>query len=249
MRSLPKAAISAALSSLLLLPIAGTAAQEATPAATYSCETATSGSPVAGMPMTGEMPHASGGMHGSTPMAGMDHKAMDTDLMYIDMMIPHHESIIALAEAALPRLQDERLREIAEAVIATQQPEIDELRDLRQAFYGDPDPMPMDNAMMGSMMEVMPGMSGNMDDMALQMNSAALVATFCAAENPDLAFIDLTIPHHQMAIESSEIVAEQAAHPEIRGIAQRVIEVQQAEIATLTEIRADLTGEATPANP
>jgi uncharacterized protein (DUF305 family) len=47
---------------------------------------------------------------GRTPAAGMDHMAMEFDQMYIDMMIPHHQSIIALAQAALPRLTDERLR-------------------------------------------------------------------------------------------------------------------------------------------
>lgn len=197
--------------------------------------------------------HDMAGMDMGSPMAGMEMgqtsspEAMaEFDQLYIDMMIPHHASIIAMAEAALPRLTDERLREIAQAVIATQEPEIAELRDLRQRFYGSPDPAPMDMTTMTMMDESMPGM-GTMEDMAFQMDSAAQVAAICAAEDVDLAFIDLTIPHHQMAITASEAALERAVHPEIRDIAERVIAAQEREIETLTEIRQDLTGEASPA--
>jgi uncharacterized protein (DUF305 family) len=100
---------------------------------------------------------------------------------------------------------------------------------------------------MGAMMEMMPGMSGAMPQMASMMNAGDLVATFCAAENPDLAFIDLVIPHHQMAIAASEAALAQAEDQEIRNIAQDVIHAQQQENETLADIRAELTGEATPA--
>jgi uncharacterized protein (DUF305 family) len=217
-------------------------AQEATPAA-YNCDSPMTGVPMAEMPMAamGNMPMMTG-----TPMAGMGHM-MPVDQMYIDMMIPHHQSIIAMAEAAMPRLTDERLREIAQAVIATQRPEIDALRDYRQQLFGDSMPMPMDSAMMEAMMQIMPGMPGTMPQMASMMNAGDLVATFCAAENPDLAFIDLVITHHQMAIAASQSALAQADNQEIQDIAQDVIDAQQLEIETLVEIRAEIAGEATPA--
>jgi uncharacterized protein (DUF305 family) len=187
------------------------------------------------------------GMVMGTPSV-IDHDEMELDQAYIDMMIPHHASIVAMAEAALPRLTDERLREIAQAVVATQQPEISELRGYRERFYGSPEPIPLDHAMMAAMADLMPGMSGTMDEMTFQMDVGSQVAAICAADNPDLAFIDLTIPHHQMAIEASETAAVEANHPEVRDFAQRVIVAQQHEIDTLLEIRADLAGEATPAS-
>jgi uncharacterized protein (DUF305 family) len=161
------------------------------------------------------------------------------------MMIPHHQSIIALAQAALPRLTDERLQEIANAVIETQGAEITQLQEYREAWYGDPTPMPMDEAMMAAMGQMMPGM-GDMEAMAAQMDAEALVAAFCAVENPDLGFIDLTIPHHAMAIAASEAALEQAAHPEIQEVAQQVIDAQQREIEELTAIRQSLAESATP---
>ena len=223
-------------------PSLGAAAQDATPAA-YSCETVETtggaGTPAAAM---GDM----AGMDTGTPMAGMDQMAMELDQVYIDMMIPHHAGIIGLAEAALPRLQDERLQEIAQNIIDVQSAEIEELRGYREQFYGDPEPMPMDEVMMGTMMEMMPGMSGTMEEMAFQMDPAAQAAAICAAEDTDLAFIEMTIAHHQMAIEGSEPVVVGAAHEEIRAFAQRVIDDQQREIGELESIRADLTGDGTP---
>jgi uncharacterized protein (DUF305 family) len=216
--------------SILWPSASGTFAQAATPTAITCEELAAQG---AGTP---EATHDDMAM--GTPPAEMEHMTMELDQMYIDMMIPHHQSIIAMAQAALPRLTDERLREIAQAVIAAQGPEIAELREYREAWYGDPEPMPMDDGMMEAMNEMMPGMSGTMAEMALQMDAAAQVTAICAANNADLAFIDQTIPHHQMAIEASEAVLDNAVHPEIREVAQRVIAAQQREIDELTAIRS-----------
>ena len=229
------AAFILALSVMAPLSLVSIAAQEATPAMMHACVVggSTPGAMTHAMPMAG------------TPTAGMDHMAMEFDQMYIDMMIPHHESIIAMAQAALPRLQDERLREISNAVIETQGAEIAQLREYREAWYGDPNPMPMDEGMMAAMDEMMPGM-GDMESMATMMDAEALVAAFCAAENADLAFIDLTIPHHEMAIVSSEAALEQATHPEIQEVAQQVIDAQQREITELTQIRQHLAESATP---
>jgi uncharacterized protein (DUF305 family) len=105
----------------------------------------------------------------------------------------------------------------------------------------------MDEGMMAMMMEMMPGM-GDIESMQMQMDPDVLVTTFCSAEDPDLAFIDLTIPHHQMAVMASEAALEQATHDEIRTIAERVIQDQQREIDELSAIRQELTGEATPAS-
>ena len=72
------------------------------------------------------------------------------------------------------------------------------------------------------------------------------MAAICAAEETDLAFIELTIPHHEMAIAASEAVVEGSENAELREFAQGVIEAQQREIQAQTAIREDLTSAATP---
>ncbi len=172
-------------------------------------------------------------------MAGM---AMEFDQVYLDMMVPHHASIVAMAQAALDRLEDERLREIALTIVDTQSAEIEELRGYREQFYGSAEPMPMDQHMMDAMTQMMPGMGGSMEE----MNPDAQVALVCGAEDTDLAFIDLTIPHHQSAIAASEAALDQATHDEVRAFAERVIEDQRREIDELSAIRQELYGSATP---
>jgi uncharacterized protein (DUF305 family) len=235
--------MAAIIPAFVLIPVftpPDVAAQEATPTMTYSCEAAMTASPMVGME----------GMAMGTPAAADDHDmasaSVEFDQLYIDMMVAHHASIIALAQAAQDRLTDERLQTIAANIITAQQAEIEELRGYREQWYGSPEPMPMDGSMMGMMMEMMPGM-GDMTSMQMQMDPEALVTTFCGAEDPDVAFIDLTIPHHEMAIMASEAALEQATHDEIRTIAERVIQDQQREIDELSAIRQELTGEATPA--
>ena len=203
-------------------------AQLATPA-TYSCDFA--GTPAA------------------TPaMAMMDGEAtpttMDFDQTYIDMMLPHHASVIALAQAALPRLQNADLQTIAMNIISSQRAERQELSGYREQFYGSATPEPVD-VVMEAMATTMPEAHDlMMADMAM-MDSDALVAEFCARSDADLAFIDLVIPHHQSAIAASQVAVTQATHPEIRAFAQRVIDAQQAEVDQMTAIRATLTT-ATP---
>ncbi len=229
--------IAAALAALSLLAPAASmmrAAQDATPAPVSCADVTAPGA--AGTPAA---------MAGRSDMAGMDHMAMDLDLMYIDMMIPHHASIVAMSQAALPHLMDERLQAMAQSIIDAQSVEIEELRGYRETFYGAADPMPMDVAMVEAMDEMMPGMSGSMKEMDFQMDSAAQIAAICMAKDTDLAFIDLTIPHHQMAIESSETVAAEAAHAEIQVFAERVIADQQREIDELEQIRDSLLGSTT----
>ena len=199
----------------------------------------------AGTPAVGGMMDHSG--HGSgSPMSmgtpghgGMMHEA-EFDLMYIDMMIPHHESIIALATVAVDELTHPRLIEIANAIVATQQSEIDELKQLRAEWYGDAEPVSME------MMMGMPGMSSDMAMMEQQMSAEWQVQTFCAAEDKDLAFIDQVIPHHQMAVDASRAAVEMATHPELVEIAQAVITAQEAEIAEIELIRSEITAVATP---
>jgi uncharacterized protein (DUF305 family) len=62
---------------------------------------------------------------------GMEHgsadevaNAVDVDQKFAEMMIPHHDGAIAMAEAAKERAQHEEVKELAEAIIEAQEREI-----------------------------------------------------------------------------------------------------------------------------
>jgi uncharacterized protein (DUF305 family) len=62
------------------------------------------------------------------------------ELAFIDLMIPHHQSAIEAARLALERAEHEELRALAQAIIAAQQREIDQLRAWREAWFPAPAP-------------------------------------------------------------------------------------------------------------
>jgi uncharacterized protein (DUF305 family) len=237
----PLVALVAALV-LAVTPGAAHAAQgEATPEALTCAEVAaTPTTPMAGMG------HGHG--HDATPAAGMahmDHGAdqAEFDLMYIDMMIPHHESVVALAGVARSELTHPDLISMAEEIISTQDAEIEALRELRDEWYPGAPTVSMDEMMAG-----MPGMGIDMALMDQVMSPEWQVRSFCAADDKDLAFIDQVIPHHQMAVATSQDALEVAVHPELIVIAEQVIEAQQQEIAVVERVRGDLIAGATPSS-
>ena len=220
-------------------PAAPTATQPAGVKPDYSCAWVPPlSSPMAGMTMATQQGEA-------LASPGASSIQMNFDLYYIDMMIPHHASIIALAQVALPELTDPRLQGLAKDIITTQGKEIDQLRSYREAWYGSAEPTPLNEQSMAMMMQLIPGL-GSIQDMAMQMNSQAQIAAFCADDDPDLAFIDLTISHHQMAIAASQGALTMATHEEIKTVAQMVIDAQLQEITELMQIRTELAGMATP---
>ncbi len=79
----------------------------------------------------------------------------------------------------------------------------------------------------------------------MQVDRAALIDAFCQSADPDLAFADLTLAHHQMAVESSRGLLETTQDAELRDLAQRVITAQAAEITLLQQI-LDEQGAASP---
>lgn len=155
------------------------------------------------------------------------------DRAFIDMMVPHHESAVAMAQVALARAEHSELREMAMEIIVAQEMEIAELRTWRKEWYGSLAAPPI------TAMPVLPGVE--MDGMAMdtvhEMDMSGDVRDLWAAEPFDLAFIDAMIPHHQSATDAAKLALDRAEHPQIKELAQSIVESQQAEIDQLSAWR------------
>lgn len=85
----------------------------------------------------GDSPAEMGGMQ----MGGMEResealRAADPfDQAFIDAMIPHHESAIQEAQAALAQAEHAEVRELARSIVERQQPEITQMQAWRKAWY------------------------------------------------------------------------------------------------------------------
>ncbi len=55
------------------------------------------------------------------------------------------------------------------------------------------------------------------------------------AKRFDRAFIEAMIPHHQSAIDAGRLAEQQATRPEIKELAQAIIEDQQREIDQMNQ--------------
>lgn len=214
---LPRALILAALA--LLLIACGSSDDEDTGSA---ADTTTPATPAA----SAASPTASG--HDMHDMSGTPMADADMTLMFIDGMIPHHESAIAMAEIALERAEHQEIRDIAQAIIDAQQAEIDQLRAYRDAWYPG---APTTSGMPG--MEHMTGMAMSDDELA----------ELRAADPFDRAFIDMMIPHHESAVAMAQAIRETTDRAEIRTMADEIIRTQQQEIDQLRSWHAEWYGE------
>lgn len=149
------------------------------------------------------------------------------DVMFVQMMIPHHEQAIEMSEILLAKDgMPAELRELAEQIAAEQGPEIERMRSwLRD--WGMPEMGDMAGGHGGH------GGHGGMDGMLSQAELGELRAAE-GDEAVDL-FLRQMIAHHEGAIDMARDVIDNGRHPDVRALGDDIIASQQAEIELMTE--------------
>lgn len=71
---------------------------------------------------------------------------------------------------------------------------------------------------------------------------AGVVLSGCHDPSEDVRWIDMIVPHHQLATRMADQVLERGSRPEVRELAGRMKEAQEMEIAQLKRIREEVTG-------
>ncbi len=156
------------------------------------------------------------------PGGGSADGSVPFDQAFIDAMIPHHESAIAMASAAKAAgLTQPELMEIADAIIETQQDEIDQMMNWRLEWYGS---STVDSAGAAAL-----GMSST--EMGMQHDPSDLAD----AADVDAAFAAMMIDHHNGAIAMARRASQEAERGEIRSLAANIIAAQESEIDVMTE--------------
>jgi uncharacterized protein (DUF305 family) len=106
--------------------------------------------------------------------------------------------------------------------------------------------MPMQGGMMGGDMPMqgsagnMPMMQGSMSDamaayMAAMSKMDMPMMQAIQASDPDVAFVKGMIPHHQGAIDMANVELQYGTDPQLKSMAQMIIDAQQKEIADFQE--------------
>lgn len=177
------------------------------------------------------------GTTGSGSMPGMDHGNSsatsapdadfnDADVMFAQMMIPHHEQAVEMSDMILTKDGiDEGVITLAEDIKSAQQPEIDQLQAWLDAWGADSDT--------GSM--------GDMDhgDGMMSEDDMAALDSATGAEASRL-FLEQMTMHHEGAIDMAQDEVDNGQNPDAIAMAQTIIDTQTAEIATMQELLAQL---------
>ena len=144
----------------------------------------------------------------------------DADVMFAQMMLPHHEQAIELADMALdPTLMaGEQVKTLASQIKSAQDPEI----DLMTQWLTDWEKPLMDMSEEHDM---------SMDGMLSVDEIAALGQLM--GEEFDQAWATAMIAHHKGAIKMAETVKDDGQSTLVQDLANLIIQAQQSEIAVL----------------
>lgn len=153
---------------------------------------------------------SSHGGHGSTSK-----NYTGADVMFLQMMIPHHQQAIDISNLAMENSQDSELIKLASIIARDQATEITQMK----AWLVDAG--------------TSEGMGHSMDGMAGMLSSTELAALASTKGSEfDRLWLRGMTEHHDGAIDMTQMI-EDAQNPEIKAFGSRVIAEQSAQIAQM----------------
>ena len=192
------------------------------------------------------------GCGGDDEGGGSGSSAAEVDKAFVRLMIPHHESAIEMAEIAQKRGQHKEVKELADAIVKTQNAEIEELKSISEAIGADAggsssgghDMEAMDSGGQSMTSDDLAtlGLSEDEGGMAMHMSMVELES----AKPFDRAFIEMMVAHHEGAVEMAEAQLAKGENAELNSIAEKIVDAQKKEIDDMTKWYADWYGGPIP---
>lgn len=147
----------------------------------------------------------------------------DADVRFAQMMIPHHQQAIEMAQLAPTRAASPQVKALAAQIEAAQQPEIDQMKGWLSA-WGQPTDVGMSGMNHGGMSD---GMMSEADMAKLQASSGKAF---------DQQFLQMMIVHHQGAITMAKTEQVNGHYPPAKTMAATIIRTQSDEIAKMNQL-------------
>jgi uncharacterized protein (DUF305 family) len=167
------------------------------------------------------MSNSSGQMgHGSSSSSNSNYTG--ADIMFLQMMIPHHQQAIDISNLAMKNSQDPELLELAKIIARDQAAEIKQMKAWLKDAGASED--------MGHSMD---GMGGMLNDDDLAALSAATGKEF------DTLWLKGMTEHHDGAIHMTQMI-EDAQNADIKAFGTKVIKDQSEQIAQMKKMLARL---------
>ena len=163
-------------------------------------------------------PHAADGH--SHAVSSEDAAFSAADVMFAQMMIPHHQQAVDLGEIASTRAQSPEVIELAQQIAQEQAPEIALMKSW------------LENAGASEHMDHEMAMDGMLTDAELETLKKASGAEF------DRLFLTGMIAHHEGAVAMAQDVID-SENPDVAELAKAIIESQTAQIEYMKELLAN----------
>jgi uncharacterized protein (DUF305 family) len=157
-------------------------------------------------------------------------KFSNADLMFAEMMIPHHEQAIEMSDLAIEISDNPKILSLARQVKAAQAPEIEQMKiwlDARDSGH-------MGHDMMEDSNHSGHGMMGMLDEGEISELSRATGVQF------DRLFLKGMIAHHEGAIDMAAMVVD-SDNEEAAALGKVIIKTQRAEITEMRALLATLS--------
>ncbi|WP_026414363.1 DUF305 domain-containing protein [Actinomadura oligospora] len=147
------------------------------------------------------------------------------DVMFAQMMIPHHRQAVDMAKTVAAKGADPKVKGLAGRVEKAQAPEIEKMSGWLKG-WGESVPAVGDHAMEG------------VDQDLGGMMSPKQMADYNKATGKalDEQFLTLMVDHHKGAITMAEDEKQNGSSPEAKALAGAIIKAQQAEIAEMGDL-------------
>ena len=153
----------------------------------------------------------------------------DADVMFAQMMYPHHAQAVEMADLVQGRTTNPQIIELAAAIKSAQGPEMTQLQQWL-AQWGKP--APTTGADMGGMDH---GGSGGMSGMMSAQDMTDLAAKNGAEF--DQAWLTMMIEHHTGAIEMANTEIADGSNEQAKQMARTIVQTQQTEIDTMKALQ------------
>jgi len=152
----------------------------------------------------------------------------DADVEFAQMMIPHHEQAVEMAQLAPDRAESTEVKDLAMQIEDAQAPEIDQM----EGWLAD-----WDEEVGGAMDDsgsTDHGGSGMMSDQEMTDLEDASGAEF------DRLFLEMMLAHHTGAVEMAETEIAEGEFPDALALAEAIKSAQEAEIAGMKTLLEEL---------
>jgi uncharacterized protein (DUF305 family) len=169
---------------------------------------------------------------GSTTQASPSSTAHnDADVAFVQGMIPHHTQAVEMTRLVAGHTSNPKVVDLAAQIARAQGPEITQMQGYLRSWGSPAAPDPGGMAGMSGMDHggTMPGM---MSDQQMRRLGAANGTEF------DRLFLQMMIEHHAGAITMARSELRAGESADARALAQKIIDEQQAEIATMKQLPA-----------